>query len=187
VAIRVLPALLFGAVSACAPVSSFRPAAGLMPGTTRELGVGATVVTPRPYVAEPARAVAHVWFSSVLGERSDLTGLVAFDDDALALGGAVSLRYLKTDRFAGGGELEVGYAWAALSAPLSLRVFDQTHVYVAPRLGTWGLEPIFGVPVGLSARIYEGFIVRAEWQRSWQGFAYYNRRDHFGVAGAYDF
>ena len=140
--------LLIGTVVGCSPVSSFRPAAGLLPGATREVGLAGTLVTPRPYVSEPARGVAEVWFSSVLGERSDLTGLVAFDDEALALGGAVSLRYARSDRFAGGGELEVGYAWAALSAPLSLRLFDQTHVYVAPRLGTWGVEPIFGVPGG---------------------------------------
>jgi hypothetical protein len=149
--------------------------------------MGGTVVTPRPYVDEESHGVAEVWFSTVLGEQSDLTALVAFDDEALAMGGALTLRYVRTERIAAGAELELGYAWGAVSAPVSLRLVDRAYLYAAPRLGTWGMEFIFGVPVGTSVRIYEDFGVRAEWQRSWQGFQYYNRRDHFGFAAYYQF
>jgi hypothetical protein len=43
------------------------------------------------------------------------------------------------------------------------------------------------VPAGLSVRIYDGIVIRGEWQVSWQNFMYYNRRDHWGLAGAYQF
>jgi hypothetical protein len=171
----------------CAPVAVFRPVSGFIPGANREFGIGGTVVTPRPYVTEDAHRVAQVWFSTVLTRVSDVSGIVAFDEQALAIGGSYRLRYLKTDRIAAGGELELGWAWAAISAPFALRVVDQSFVYVAPRLGTWGEDAIFGVPVGVSVRIYRGLMLRGEWQRSWQSFKYYNRRDAFGAAVAYQF
>ena len=171
----------------CAPVSSFRPASGLMPGNTLEFGAGVTTVSPRPYVIEDWSTVGALWVSNEFTPRSDLSAIVAFDDEALALGGAYRLYYLKHDRFSGAAEAELGGAWAAFSLPIAFRLIDQTHLYASPRIGTWGLDPIFGIPVGVSARIYRGFILRVEWQRSWQDFAYYNRRDHFGAAGAYQF
>jgi hypothetical protein len=59
-------------------------------------------------------------------------------------------------------------------------------VYTAPRFGnrgsTWGLD----VPLGLSARIYEGMSVRAEYRATWTGeLSYYQRRSMIGIALAY--
>jgi hypothetical protein len=97
-------------------------------------------------------------------------------------------RYLLAeDRLAGGVEAELGYAWAAVSLPVSVRLFDQSFLYSAPRLGTWSDGAIFGVPLGVSVRVYDGFILRAEAQLSWQGFKYYNRRTHLGGAVVYQF
>jgi hypothetical protein len=171
----------------CAPVSSFRPASGIMPGKTLEFGMGGTALSPRPYVEEDWQYVGAVWVSSEATATSDLSAIMALDDDALAIGGAYRLYYVDHDRFAGAAEAELGFAWGAFSLPVSFRLLDQTHVYVSPRIGTWGLEPIFGVPAGLSVRIYEGVVIRGEWQVSWQNFMYYNRRDHWGFAGAYQF
>lgn len=184
--LHLLVACALAALS-CSPLSSFRPASGLMPGTTRQVGLGGTVVTPRPYVDEPAHRVGHVWFGSKLGKPSDLSLIAAFDSEGMAVGGALALRYVQTSRFSAAAEFEAGYAWGAIAAPFSVRLFDQTHLYTSPRLGNWGLEPVVGIPVGLSVRLYEGLSLRGEWQRSWQAFQYYNRRDHFGVAAAYDF
>ena len=60
-------------------------------------------------------------------------------------------------------------------------------MYAAPRLFNWSRDLAFGIPVGASFRLYDGFILRAEWQRSWQDFKYYNRRDHYGAALALQF
>jgi hypothetical protein len=68
-----------------------------------------------------------------------------------------------------------------------LRLIDQSHVYTAPRLFNWSRDLSFGIPVGVSVRVYDGFILRAEWQRSWQDFKYYNHRDHYGGALAVQF
>ena len=182
-----LAALLSSWLFGCGPVSSFRPASGIMPENTLEFGMGATALSPRPYVTEDWQAVGMLWVSSEATRWSDLSAIMAFDADALALGGAYRVYYVDHDRFAGAVEGELGVAWAAFSLPLALRLVDQTHVYASPRIGTWGLEPIFGIPVGVSVRVYRGLMIRGEWQRSWQNLMYYNRRDHWGIAGAYQF
>jgi hypothetical protein len=153
-----------------------------------EVGAGVAEVTPRPYVDESAASAGQVWVSGeVADDRVGLTAIAPFDDDAAGIGGAFRLNAVRTDRVAAGAEAELGYLWLGLSAPLSLRVFDQSHVYTAPRLFNWGRDLSFGIPVGVSARLYDGYILRAEWQRSWQDFKYYNRRDHYGVALAAQF
>lgn len=149
--------------------------------------MGATTVSPRPYVTESRSSAGQVWISGEPTRRVALTALSVFDDDALGVGGSVRVDALHADRFAAGVETEVGYAWGGVSTPMAGRVFDQTWLYTAPRLGTWGLDPIFGVPVGVSARMVDGLILRVEWQRSWQSFKYYNRRDHLGAAIAYQY
>lgn len=181
--------LLFAtlAVSACSPVSSFRPASGLMPDKSLELGGGATVVTARPYVIEEPQGVGMLWLSGDVSRVANLTGIVVFDEEAAAIGGAARITYFRSDRFIGGVELEGGYVWLGTSLPVALRLIDQTHLYAGPRLGTWGVDPIFGAPVGLSVRVVGGLVLRAEWQRSWQSFKYYNKRDHYGGAVAYQF
>lgn len=172
-------------LAACSPVSSFRPASGLMPGRSLEMGAGATVITPREYVIEDEENVGMVWASADASRVMNITGLLAFDEEAAAGGAAVRMTYLRAERFAGAFEVEGGFAWFGMSLPIAVRLFDQTHLYGAPRLGTWGDDAIFGATGGLSVRVVDGFLLRGEWQRSWQDFKYYDRRDHYGVAVAY--
>ena len=40
------------AVLGCSPIANLRPASGLMPAKKLELGAGAAVLSPRPYVTE---------------------------------------------------------------------------------------------------------------------------------------
>lgn len=183
----VLVALGAAVLASCSPIASLRPASGMMPGKSLEFGVAAATVSPRPYVIEERRYTGQVWASHEPSRVVGLSLLAAFDAEALALGGALRLRYLRTDRFSAAGEVELGYLWAAVSAPLALRLFDQTYLYASPRLGSWGLDPIFGVPIGLSVRLYDGLVLRGEWQRSWQGLEYFNRRDHLSAGVVYQF
>lgn len=171
----------------CGPVAGFRPAAGLMPDRRAEAGFGVAEVSPRPYVEEPAATAGQAWLSGRATRHIDLTGLFAFDDDAVAGGLAARFMPLRSDRFVAGFEQELGYAWFAASTPVALRLFDQTWLYTSPRLGTWGAELSFMVGLGASVRLYDGLMLRAEWQRSWQDFKYYNRRDHRGLAIAHQF
>lgn len=171
----------------CGPLATFRPASGLMPDRRMEAGLGVSAVTPRPYVNEGPASAGQAWLSGNIGPRFALTGIAAFDDDAVAAGGAARFTPLKRDRVVAGLEQELGYAWFAVSTPVAVRLVDQTWLYTAPRLGTWGVDLSFGVPVGLSVRVYDGLMLRAEWQRSWQDFKYYNERDHYGLAVAHQF
>lgn len=185
---RARTTLLFGlALASCSPVASFRPAAGLMPERRLEAGLGTVLVSKRPYVEESSSNAGQAWLSGNVAPRLALTGIAVFDDDAVAAGLAARVTPLLYDRFAAGIEQELGYAWFALSVPVSVRLFDQTWLYTAPRFGTWGVELYGGLPVGLSVRVYDGLMLRAEWQRSWQDFMYYNRRDHYGLAVAHQF
>jgi hypothetical protein len=184
---RAFATLIGVAVLACGPIASFRPAPGLMPGRSLEVGAGAAMVTARPYVNESAAGAGELWVTGAIGEHGEVAAIGAFDTDALGVGGAMRVYALRADRVALGAEVELGYAWAALSLPAALRLFDQTFVYTAPRIGNWSFDACFFIPVGASVRVYDGLFVRAEWQRSWQDFQYYNRRDHFGAALAYQF
>lgn len=159
-----------------------------MPDRSLEVGAGIAKVTRRPYVDEPSASAGQVWVSGeVAHRRIGLTAIAPFDDDAAGFGGALRVNALRTDRLAIGNEVELGYAWFGLSLPVAVRLFDQSHVYTAPRLFNWSRDLAFGIPVGASFRLYDGFILRAEWQRSWQDFKYYNRRDHYGAALALQF
>lgn len=171
----------------CGPVASFRPASGLMPDRHAEAGFGMAEVSPRPYVEEPAATAGQAWLSGRVTPLVDLTALTAFDDDAVAGGLAARFTPLRTDRLAASFEQELGYAWFAASTPVALRLVDQTWLYTAPRFGTWGAELSFMVGLGASVRVYDGMMLRAEWNRSWQDFKYYNRRDHRGLALAHQF
>lgn len=174
-------------LAGCAPLASFRPASGLMPGKRLEVGAGAVAVGPRPFVEESTQGAGQLWLMGDTSPLVTLSAIGAFDDDAFALGGALRLNAVRTGRFAGGVEGELGYAWAAISLPLAVRAFDQTWLYSAPRLGNWSDDPSFGVPLGASVRVYDGFVLRAEAQLSWQDFKYYNRRFTFGGGAAYQF
>lgn len=179
--------VLVGALAGCAPLASFRPASGLMPGRSLEVGAGAAMITPRPYVSEPARGAGQVWVSGEPTSWLSLSGITVFDTDAAGAGGAVRINYLRTPGFVAGVEGEAGFAWVGASLPLSARLFDQTWLYGGPRIANWGVDPVGGATAGLSTRITGGFILRAEAQVSWQGFKYYNFRKHFGLAAAYQF
>lgn len=173
---------------ACGPIASFRPASGLMPDRSLEVGAGVARVSPRPYVDEPSASAGQAWVTGEVSEhRVALSAISAFDSDALGIGGGLRVNAIRSDRFHGGVEGELGYLWFSLSLPVAIRIVDQSYLYASPRLFNWSVEPAFGIPVGGSVRVYDGFILRAEWQRSWQNFKYYNRRDHLGVAAAYQF
>jgi hypothetical protein len=114
-----------------------------------------------------------------------LSAVAAFDDEA-ALGGVAALaKPVRSDRFVGGVEAEIGFAWGAVSLPVSLRLFDRTWVYSAPRFHNWADEFSFGLPVGLSAGLLPRFDLRVEGQISWAELVYYNRRIHYGAAAVY--
>jgi hypothetical protein len=182
-----LPLTMVVILSGCSPIASLRPASGLMPGKQLEVGAGVAALSPRPFVSEDWESAGQVWASGNTSSLVTLSAIGAFDADAFAVGGALRINVAQEDRFAFGVEGELGYAWAALSLPLALRLFDQSWLYSAPRLGTWSTDPIFGVPLGLSLRVYEGFAIRGEAQLSWQNFQYFNRRAHFAAAAVYQF
>jgi hypothetical protein len=178
---------LAAALGSCSPIANLRPASGLMPGKKLELGAGAAALSPRPFVTEDWESAGQAWVTGNTSTLITLSAIGAFDSDALAVGGALRVNVLREPRIAFGIEGELGYAWAALSLPVAVRLFDESWLYSAPRLGTWSTDPIFSVPLGLSLRIYDGFSLRAEAQLSWQDFQYYNRRAHFAGAAVYQF
>jgi hypothetical protein len=178
---------LFTALGSCSPIANLRPASGLMPGKKLELGAGAAAVSPRPFVTEDWESAAQLWVTGNTSALITLSAIGAFDSDALAAGGALRINLVHEQRVAFGVEGELGYAWAAMSLPVALRLFDESWLYSAPRLGTWSTDAIFSVPLGLSLRVYDGFSLRGEAQLSWQDFQYYNRRAHFAGAAVYQF
>ena len=172
-------------ISACAPLGELRPASGMMPGRSMEMGSGVVHVSPRQWVEEPPSNTGMLWYSADATKVVNLSVVSAFDTNALALGAAIRFNVLRFDRFAAGTELQVGYAWAALVFPLATRLFDQTWIYASPRFGTIGRDLSFGAPVGLSVRLWDGLSARGEVQTSWQDFKYYNRRIHSALGVAY--
>jgi hypothetical protein len=177
--------LLF--VAACSPIANLRPASGLMPGKRLEAGAGVAALGPRPYVSEDWALAGQLWLTGNASPRVALSALGAFDSDAFAAGGAIRLNVVQTPWLAGGVEGELGLAWAGLSVPFALRLFDESFLYTAPRLGTWSSGVIASVPLGLSVRIAGGLSLRAEGGVSWQDFAYYNRRTQLAAGAAYQF
>lgn len=170
--------------ASCAPLAEMRPAGGALPGKTYELGTAAVRLGPRPYVEESAARTGQLWLSADASRRFTFTGITAFDRNAAAFGVATRFHVVRADRVAFSTEVALGYAFGALVLPVAVRLFDQTWLYTSPRLGTFGRDLSFGAPVGISARIWDGFFLRSEAQVSWPDFKYYNRRVHlaFGVA-----
>lgn len=176
------------ATSGCAPISSFRPASGIMDDRSLEIGGGGSVVSPRPYVDEPVRGAGQVWVSGRATKVLTLTGIGAAEAAAIALGGAARVDVLRTSRFVLGPEMELGFLWAAVNMGAALRVFDETYLYTAPRFGNRGATWAVDVPAGLSVRIYEGIMLRAEYRVSWAGeLHYYQQRRILGLAAAVQF
>lgn len=172
-------------LASCAPLASFRPAPGLLEGRDVELGAGGVAVSPRPFVQEDWRGAGQLWGSLAVTDWLMVSGILVADDQAVLGGGAARALLLRTDRFAGGVELELGWAWGALALPVAIRLFDESWLYASPRIGTLGDEITPGIPVGLSFRLHEGLFVRAEGQVSWARFSGFERRFHVGGAVAY--
>lgn len=176
---------LAAALAACAPSQGFRPAGTLDYGRGDEIGVAVSHVGARPYINETAQYVGQAWWSTRLDERWALSAVGAFDEGS-ALGGAALRFDIASGRWAAlAAEAEGGLFWAALSVPMTFRVWRRLGVYSAPRLGTWGPEVTPFLPLGVSAQILETLSLRAEGQVSWADFKYYNRRVHWGLAVAH--
>lgn len=171
----------------CAPVQSFRPADGLMDGKTSELGMGAAVIGPRPYVEERAHGVGQLWISKQVHKRVMLTGMGAFDVAAAALGGGLRLDMIKTRRFAASVEGELGFAWGALVFPASVRVAGPARLYTGPRLGSRGVNWAIDLPVGISMPLVGSWVARAEYSSSWVELMHYQHRHLLGLAVAYQY
>jgi hypothetical protein len=144
------------------------------------------MVTARPYVIESSHGEGQLWFTGRVAPWLSLSALGAFDTHTALGGGAALARFVTTDRVVAGVGAELGYAWAGASLSGAVRLFDDTWLYASPRVANWGILVGAGIPVGLSARVYRGFVLRAEGQASWEALKYYNRRFHFGAAAAYE-
>jgi len=174
-------------LTGCAPLADFRPPSALVRnGKTFEVGGGGVYVSPRPYVIESGHGNGQLWFTDRAADWLSLSFVGAFDTRS-ALGGAAALaRVITTDRFVGGTGLELGFAWGGASLSGSVRLFDDAWLYTAPRISNWGKFLDFGLPLGVSIPLVDGFVLRVESQASWEKFAYYNRRIHVGGAVAYE-
>jgi len=177
-AVAVMPLLL----EACAPLAMFRPASGFLEGRTMELGLGAAAVSPRPYVNEPWAHVGQMWVTGQAKSWLHLSGIAAFDPQAMGLGGGARALLLRADRVRGGIDLEAGYGWAAASLPFALRLFDQHWFYASPRVSNYGIEPIVGFPIGLNLHLQPSAFLRIEYQSSWARLQAFNQRHHLGAA-----
>lgn len=166
------PVLLLASVAclasaACAPLAGFRPASGIMDGRQAEVGLGGAALGPRPFVDEKTSGAAQFWASKRATKRLTVSGIGAVDLDALALGGALRVDALRTDRLALGAEGEGGFVWGAVSVPFAVRLFDETWVYTAPRLGTRGTDWLVELPAGVSVRVWDGLMIRPEYRATW--------------------
>lgn len=176
------------ATVACSPVSNLRPASGLMDDRRFELGTAGSLIGPRPYVDEPTTGAAQLWFSGRATKALTLTGIASREPGSFAAGGAAQIRVLKTDRLALAPEIELGLVWGALNAGAALRLFEQTWIYAAPRIGsrgsTWSVE----VPGGISIHVFDGLQLRAEYRVSWANeLSYYQQRRIFAAGLAVQF
>lgn len=180
-------ALVLLLLTACTPIAGFRPASGLLPDRHLEIGGGAAIIGPRPFVEEPARATGQLWTTGRISRHVTVSGIGAFDTSAVAVGGAIRWDYLRVDRVATGVEVEGGFAWVGGSVPFALRLFDETWLYTAPRIGTRSYDWAVELPLGLSVRVVSGWMVRAEYRISWVELDPFTRRHHAGLALAYQF
>ncbi len=184
---RLLVLLVVLLALGCAPVQSFRPADGLMDGRTGEIGGGVALLGPRPYVDEVAHGAAQLWVSKKVSKRTTLTGIGAFDVAAAALGGGMRVDLARNTRAALALDAELGFAWAALSLPASVRLVGDARLYTGPRFGSRGINWAVDVPIGLSMPIDRRWVLRAEYSSSWVELRNYQHRHLMGMALAYQF
>lgn len=176
---------LLALLAGCAPLAGFRPPATIPDGRTAEVGAGGVVVSPRPFVEEPVRGAGQFWASTRATKSLTVTGLGAFDLNAIALGGALRAEIVSTPRLALGGEGELGLVWGGASVPFALRTFGPVWLYTAPRLGTRGRTWAVDVPGGLDLRIRDVCAIRLEYRVSWAELDPYQRRHQGGLAVAW--
>lgn len=179
------PLLLGLVLGGCAPLGTLRPASGLMPARSGEVGLAGVALGPRPYVTESTELAGQAWATLEPLDWLSVSAITAVSADAAAAGGAVRWNAFRTRRTAGGIEAEAGYAWVAGSLGFAVRTFGETWLYAAPRVGTLGFSWTVGTPVGVSAAVWDGLIVRAEAQVSWAELKHYNRRVHGGLGVAW--
>lgn len=186
--LRACIALVLVVCAGCAPVSSFRPANGFMEGASGEVGIGGSLVSPRPYVIEDTQAQGQIWLSSRAAKDLSLTAVAAVEPAAFAIGGAARMDLVRTHRLVIAPEVELGAIWGAVNGGVALRLWNEMWLYSAPRFGSRGSTWGFDVPVGISAHIYEGFTLRVEGRAMWTGaITYYEQRRVFGLALAHPF
>src|SRR6185503_7937969 len=167
---------------ACAPLATFRPPSAFMGGRTMEMGLGAATVGPRPYVDERWLYAGQTWFTVRAAPWLHLSAISTFDPRAVALGGAATALAIRADRFVGGAEVELGYGWAAAGLPMALRLFEEHWLYTAPRVGNFGIDPAFGLPIGISLHLHGAAFARFEYQTSWVQLQAFNQRNHVAAA-----
>ena len=169
-------------LEACGPLAMFRPASAFIDGRNMELGLGAAAVSPRPYVNEPWAYAGQMWITGEAKPWLHWSGIAAFDPQAVGIGGGARAMFLRTYRVRGGADIDAGFGWVGASLPFALRLFAHHWVYTSPRISTFGIEPIVGIPIGLNLHVQGGGIVRIEYQSSWAKFEAFNQRHHLGAA-----
>jgi hypothetical protein len=170
----------------CAPLASLRPAGELAANDRSwEVGAGAVALGPRPHVTETWQGAGQIWGTAALDSSLELALIGAFDEKALAGGLALRWTPVRHGILAAAVEIELGYAWAALSFPLALRLAEPVTLYSAPRLGTQGVQLTPGIPAGISVETAPGWMLRGEAQLSWAEFLAYERRTHLALGLAH--
>ena len=149
-----------------------------------ELGLGSVAVSPRPYVDEPWLHAGQFWVTGRAAPWLHVSAISAFDDRAMAGGGAAKALYFRSDRFNGGFDVELGFGWGAFGLPFAIRAFGQNWLYSSPRLGNFGIDPAFALPVGANVHLGQGAFMRLEYQSDWVKFDPYGQRHHLGAAMA---
>ncbi len=167
---RALGLVVWVSAAGCAPIAGLRPLSRPLRAGDTTLGIGAARVGPRPFVDEPSAAVAQAWATRALSGAARVSIITALDADAFAGGVALAVVPFQRAGASAGLELELGYAWAAVSVPLAARVTPDLWLYSGPRLGTWGTDALPSVPLGLDVRLSPRASALAEVGLSWQDF-----------------
>lgn len=175
-------ALVLG--TGCGPLATLRPISALTAQGTHELGLGAVAVSPRPYVDERWSQAGQVWFTTKATPWLQLSGISAFDTNALGAGLGATGLVVRGRSFMAGVEGEAGYGWAAAGIPFAARLFEQTWIYGEPRVTNFGKNASLGTPVGLSLHVEKGAFLRLEYQASWEQLQRYNLRHHLAAGFA---
>lgn len=174
-------------VASCTPPATMRPASAVMGATENEVGAAVVSIRGRPYANDPVYTVGQLWGSKRLSENLALSGIVAFDSQAVAVGSGLAWLPLKTSRTRAGIEAELGHAWLAFGLPASFTVAERWTLYTSPRVYNSGDAISLALPFGLGVRAGAGLVVRLEGQMNWADLQSYNRRMHWALGVAYQF